>query len=177
MLKGFVLGYRHAAEHDFHYFFNRRSGIRSETFGEHIMQLFEMDQYTHLCVDKSHVDDFIQALEEVKEFGVELVERSEIDLAEFSIEVFVYNRHLSGECEKIIKFREESVRLSNAEAEEIFDESGNPKAHAYTYHLVTDVSGPFDKVMDFYLSLKKSPFVDFIEFSEIELRTLDAIRS
>lgn len=177
MLKGFVLGYRHAAKHDFHYFFNKRSGIRSETFGEHIMQLFEVDQYTHLCVDKSHADDFIEALSEVRDFGVELVERADIDLAKFSIEVTVYNRHLSGECEKVIQFRDEDVLLSSPQADEIFDESGNPKAHAYTYHLITDVSGPFDKVMEFYLTLKKSAFADFVDFSEIELKTIDAVRS
>lgn len=175
MLKGFVLGYRHAAERDFHYFFHKRSGIRSETFGEHMMQLFEMDQYTHLCVDKSHADDFIQALKEVKDFGVEVIERSDIEKAEFNFEVYVYNRHLSGECEKVLKFRDESLDLSCPEAEEIFDDSGNPKAHAYTYHVVSDVSGPFDKVMEFYLSLKKSDFADFVTFSEIELKTLDAV--
>lgn len=177
LVKGFVLGYRQNFDSEFKYFFNRKSGIKRETLSEHIMQFFDMDQYCYLCLDKAHTENFLIALGELKGYGVEVMERSDIDHAEFSLDITVYNRQFSSECEKIIQFRDGTIELSNPEADEIFDETGSPKSHAYTYELKTNVSGPFEAVMDFYLSLKKSGFADFVNSSEIQLRTLDAVGS
>jgi hypothetical protein len=171
LLKGFVLGYNHKASNGFKYFFNRKSGIRRQTFGEYFKELFDLDQYSYICIDKDHVDEFLEAYLSIKGIGAELIERGDIVSAEFSIDLCIYSKSQSSEFEKLLENKDESLILSQPKAVEQISDTGSTKYHDYIYKMNSSVSGPFNQVMGFYLAIKKSNFSEFVECTDIKLVT------
>jgi len=61
LVKGFILGFLSSRESTDRYFFHRKVGIRRETFREMLKEFFELDNYAHVCLDNSLVDEFKEA--------------------------------------------------------------------------------------------------------------------
>ena len=63
LVKGFLMGFLYGGEKEFSYFFHRKSGIRRETFKDLLKELFEFENYVHLCIENSKVSKFNKAIE------------------------------------------------------------------------------------------------------------------
>lgn len=169
-----MLGYRHSKPEGFKYFFNRKSGIKRETFAGHVKGFFDIKQFSYLCIESSVADDFERAIKEVEGLGLTMSSRAPIQGAEFRFSFEVYNEDFSEEIKLIFENRPDTVKLIDYDPEEIFSKGKlrtKGSSHSYSYRGRGVVSGEFEDVMDIYLALKKGAFTDFILCNEIVLKT------
>ena len=52
LVKGFLIGFRSAMD-PFDYFFHRKAGIRRETLRDVMVDLFELENLVHVCVEEA----------------------------------------------------------------------------------------------------------------------------
>ena len=95
LVKGFLMGFIYGSGKEYNYFFHRKEGIRRETFKEILKELFEYENYVHVCLENEAVAKFSEAID----YAHEKIGLS-VKSAYFSFSYELFNEELSGLAKK-----------------------------------------------------------------------------
>lgn len=175
LVKGFLLGFLSCKKPDGKYFFHRKANIRRETLKEFVKELFELENYVHLCLEDDLIEPFKQSLElytKVTGYGIKSVKA--IKGAQFSFAAELFEKDLAGNFKQIIENLPEGVQLKNYHpSEEIEKEAKGIESyaplHEYVFRAKGEVEGDFEGVIDTYMQIKRSDLSEFVICSDIKL--------
>ena len=177
LVKGFLMGFWGSREPPPRYFIHRKVGIRRETLRDVLVELFELENLVHLCLEDEAVPAFRDAVEKAHPvIGISLKSTQKIAGAEFGFSFEIFNRDLADECKAVLSAVPEGVELIDFDQhEEVRKEAGAPSlsgygsAHPYEYRGQGQVKGDFGGVVDLYLKCKRSKACPSILTREIGL--------
>jgi hypothetical protein len=176
LVKGLLLGHRHGREEPYPYFFHRKAGIRRETIMEAVREIFEMDNYTCLCLPEDIADEFTSLIETSEDMtGAQLKEKKNIEGAEFSFSFEIFCVDLSDCSKNLFRDLPEGVRLVNYKPEEVNHQAdgaagGYAPSHPYVFRGQGKAVGDFEGTMNLFLRIKKSEASESILCSELRLQ-------
>ncbi len=176
MVKGFLLGFLSCKKPDGKYFFHRKENIRRETLKEFVKELFELENYVHLCLEDELIEPFKQSLElYTKVTGYNIKSIKPIKGAVFSFAAEIFEKDLADKFKQIIDNVPEGVTVKKfTPSEQIEKEARGIESYAplhdYIYRAKGEVEGDFEGVIDTYLKIKRSDLSDFVICSEIKLK-------
>lgn len=157
------------------YFFHRKAGIKRETLKDVIVELFELENLVHLCLEDRAIPQFQKALERVNPI-IDLKIRSirKIKQAEFKFSFEVYTQEMADEIRKLEKEVPEGVSLVDYQpVEEKLKENEKLSAysfqHRYTFRGKGMLKGDFEGVINFYLHCNRSKAKEFILTDDVKL--------
>ncbi len=177
LVKGFLLGFLSCKKPDGKYFFHRKANIRRETLKEFVKELFELENYVHLCLEDDLIEPFKQSLElytKVTGYGIQSVKP--IKGAHFSFAAELFEKDLADNFKQILENLPEGVQLINYHPSEEIErdakgiESYAP-LHEYVFRAKGEIEGDFEGVIDVYMQIKRSDLSEFVICSEIKLQT------
>lgn len=183
LVKGFILGFMHGSDHEFDYFFHRKSGIRRETLKEFIKELFEFENHVHVCLENNVVPKFLKAVEKSKnKIGLEINSVRAIKSANFSFSFEIFNEELSKETQAIFDNSPAGVNVVGYKpVEEVSDDAVGAEGYAPVHSFVSRGSGKaegyFQDIMELYLKIKRSKASESIMCSEINLELEDTVKN
>ncbi|HID39216.1 MAG TPA: hypothetical protein EYP36_06850 [Calditrichaeota bacterium] len=175
LVKGFLLGFLAGVKPDGRYFFHRRAGIRRDTFREFIKELFELENYQHLCLQSDLVDRFKEATKLYsKVTGLDIKSVKKIKSARFSFAYELFNEELSKKAKQILESLPDTVKVIDYHPLEIKEEEGKglesyAPLHDFTARGKGTVTGDFEGVIDLFLKIKRSEFADFVVLTDVKL--------
>lgn len=175
LVKGFLMGYIQGSKKDFEYFFHRKHGIKRESMGELMRELFHVECHTHICLPNEIVPEFQASLHNVEhKICADIESVKEIKSASFSFSFHNYNEGQTGLFKELFKAVPADVELLNYNPMELRGEvligvSEYGHINQYVYEGNGTVSGDFQGVMDYYLKIKRHTLVDSILCGEIRL--------
>ncbi len=175
LVKGFLLGFLSCKKPDGKYFFHRKANIRRETLKEFVKELFELENYVHLCLEDDLIEPFKQALElytKTTSYGIKSVKP--IKGAQFSFAAELFDKELAGNFKQIIENLPDGVQLKNYHpSEEIEKEAKGIESyaplHEYVFRAKGEIEGDFEGVIDTYMQIKRSDLSEFVICSDIKL--------
>jgi hypothetical protein len=175
LVKGFLMGFLYGSDRQFQYFFHRKHGIRRETFREFIKELFEFENYVHLCLENSIVQNFSDAIKKSNEkIGLKIKSVRKIKSANFSFSYEIFNQELAAEAKKLFENLPAGLELSDFNTnEEIADDAVGPEGYAPVHSFISRSSGKakgdFLDIMELFLRIKKSKLSESVICSRIHL--------
>ena len=177
LVKGFLLGYRSGSGIDFGYFFHRKAGIRRDTLAELVKEALDLDNFVHLCLERTAVEGFKKAVKNGGgTVGIQVTKERKIKAARFDFSFNVNNRELADEVKKDLDHLPEGVHLEDYEPEERREKSreeettaGYAPLHKYTFRGHGTVAGDFDGVMKLYVKTRRGPDREAILAGDISL--------
>ncbi|HGY56125.1 MAG TPA: hypothetical protein ENK44_10505 [Caldithrix abyssi] len=175
LVKGFLLGFLAGVKPEGRYFFHRRAGIRRDTFREFIKELFELENYQHLCLESDLVNKFKEASRlYAKVTGMEIKSVRKIKSAQFSFAYEMFNEELALKAKEVLESLPESVKVLDFHPLEIKENEGKglesyAPLHDFTARGKGTVTGDFDGVIDLFLKIKRSEFADFVVLTDVKL--------
>ncbi len=175
LLKGFLLGFLSVHKPDGKYFFHRKAGIRRETFKDYLKELFELDNFVHLCLETDLIQPFIDASQlytQITDMTVHSIKP--INSASFSFAYEFYNEDLAQNAKSMIEKPPKGVNLVDYYPVELREnEPGGVEAYAplhdYTARAKGTLMGDFEGVIDLYISIKRSEVSESIICSDVRL--------
>lgn len=182
LVKGFILGFLHSSGNEMDYFFHRKYGIRRETFKEFLKELFEFENYVHVCLNNNIVPKFLKAIEATeKNIGLEVKSVKAIKSANFSFSFEIFNEELAKETETLFDNSPAGVKVKDYKpVEEVSDDAvgaeGYAPVHSFTARGSGQAEGSFSDIMKLYLDIKRSKGSESIICSEINLELEDTIK-
>lgn len=175
LVKGFLMGFLYGSDRQFLYFFHRKHGIRRETFREFIKELFEFENYVHLCLENSVVQNFSDAIKKSNEkIGLKIKSVRKIKSANFSFSYEIFNQELAAEAKKLFENLPAGLELSDFSTnEEIADDAVGPEGYAPVHSFISRSSGKakgdFLDIMELFLRIKKSRLSESVICGRIHL--------
>jgi hypothetical protein len=177
LVKGFLMGYWATQDHPPRYFFHRKAGIRRQTLRDLMVELFELENMVHLCLEDSAVPTFEVALEKAgRIIGLKVRSKRKVLSASFQFSYEVYNRELADACQELIQGLPEGVSLSGHEPiEEVTHHAGPELSAGYAPEPLFalrgkgNAQGDFDGLIKFYLACRHSKAAPFMLLGEVDL--------
>lgn len=179
LVKGFLLGFLSGKSADNPYFFHRKSGIKRETLKEFLKELFELDNYVHLCLRSDLVKEFEKATTYyTKTTGMKIQSVKPIKSASFTFAYEFYNESMASDAKEMMSSIPEDIQIENYQPFEMKDASGigleaYAPLHEFASRAKGTVLGSFASVIDVYLKIKRSSFSESVITSEISLEFED----
>ncbi len=176
LVKGFLLGYRSGRGTDFRYFFHRKSGIRRDTLGELVKEVFDMENLVHVCIEESEAGGFKNAVtQNSAAVGMEVKKEREIKGARFDFSFSVSDRDFAARLKQALLDLPPGVAIEGYHPEE--KENKSVRAYGtladYTFVGQGTIAGEFDGVMDFFLRIKRTPEGQKVLISDMALEFED----
>ena len=177
LVKGFLMGFWSSREPQPRYFFHRKAGIRRETLRDVLVELFELENLVHLCLEDDVVPAFQEAIDRAHDvIGISVRSVKGISGAEFEFSFEIFSRDLADACRSALAEIPEGVDLIGfAPEEEVHEDEAKDglsryaPVHAYAYRGKGRVKGDFGGVVDLLLRVKRCRASQFILTGEIEL--------
>ena len=175
LAKGFLLGFLSTAKPGSRYFFHRKHGIRRETFKELLKELFELDNFAHVCLETELVDNFKEASKLYTEItGNTIKAVKPIKSASFTFAYEFFNEERANVAKGIFKTLPNSVEVLDFYPYEEIDKEGHgveayAPLHEFTSRARGKLNGDFEGIMDTYLKIKKSALSESIICGEVLL--------
>ncbi len=176
MVKGFLLGFLACKKPDGKYFFHRKANIRRETLKEFVRELFELENYVHLCLEDDLIEPFKEAFTLYnKVTGYEIKSIKPIKGAHFSFAAEIFDQKLAQRFKDMVEKLPEGVKLENYHPTEMIDKEAKgiesyAPLHEYIFRAKGEITGDFENVVNLYLNIKRSDLSDFVICSEIKLQ-------
>jgi hypothetical protein len=176
LVKGFLMGFLYGSEKEFSYFFHRKSGIRRETLKDLLKELFEFENFVHLCIESSKVSKFIKAIENSNDkIGLQVQSVKKIKSAGFNFSYEVFNEEIAYEIKNLFLEDAKKVKLQNYKPVNIKDkEAIGIEGYAPEHHFIGrgsgQVKGNFLYVMELYLKIKRCKSSELIISNDIILQ-------
>jgi len=173
------MGFLYGSSKEFNYFFHRKSGIRRETLKEFLKELFEFDNYTHLCLENTALPKFLQAVDKSRDkIGLNVKSVKNIKSANFEFSYEVFNKEIAAEIESLFEKPHKGVNLKDYKPEEQIAKDavgieGYAPVHAYALKGSGITDGDFGGVMELYLNIKRCKESESIKTGEIILNLED----
>lgn len=180
VVKGFVCGYFLGAGVTRRPFFHVKSGtIRHDTLIGNIKSLLSMENKVPFCMETGMWEDFKKA-ETIAEhrLGIAIKEVKKIVHAEFDFHHEIFNKERAQTCKDMLNHPPEEVELvSYNPIEEKHEEyptlTLGSLAHSYSYTGKGSVRGPFESVVNLFLTIKESKCCEHIECRHLQLKLED----
>lgn len=175
LVKGFLLGFLATTRPDSKYFFHRKAGIRRETLKDFLKELFELENYVHLCLETDLVDSFKSAIEKFSETTMMKVKsEKKITSANFSFAYEFFNEQLAQKAKNLLSELPQNVKIVNYHPYEEKDATGSgvegyAPLHEFTSRARGEVEGDFAGVIDLYLKIKRSDLSESIICGKVNL--------
>ena len=174
LVKGLLLGFLHGREEPFDYFFHRKAGIRRETIAEAVREIFEIDNYTCVCLPRDVSEEFKVILNKSHNLtGAKIKSEKVIRRAEFTFGFEVFSPRCAEGCKRIFSDLPSDVTLSGYTPSEKKEEGAKltfyAPAHEYSYRGRGKVEGEFEGAMKLYLKIKRSRLCENILCSDMTL--------
>lgn len=169
------MGFLYASGSRYKYFFHRKAGIRRETLGGFIKEIFEFENYVHLCLEDAAVPKFINLIEKSHEkIGIIIKSEKKIQSAYFSFSFEIYRREFADEVLSIFSSVNENISLTNYKPKEKQSKDnisigGYAPAPLYLLKGAGKAEGEFLDIMELFLKIKRSRVVNCIISSEVYL--------
>ncbi|MHB2154720.1 hypothetical protein ACX8XN_10020 [Calditrichota bacterium GD2] len=175
MVKGFLLGFLACKKPEGKYFFHRKENIRRETLKEFVKELFELENYVHLCLEDELIEPFKQAIElYTQKTGYVIKSIKPIKGASFSFAAEIFEKELGNSFKQIVDHLPKGVSLKNYTPSEIIEQDAKgfekyAPLHEYIFRAKGEIEGDFEGVIDTYMKIKRSDLNNFVICSEIKL--------
>ena len=177
LVKGFLMGFWSTQEPPPQYFFHRKAGIRRETLRDALVELFELENMVHVCLEEAAVQPFQDAVVRAKSvIGLSVRSVKKVVAAEFEFSFEMFSEELADEGKGIFGHLPEGVELVSFEPEEVVHEiqkgrryAGYAPVRPYVYKGMGHCKGEFGGVVDLFLKCKRSKAASFILTGKIEL--------
>jgi hypothetical protein len=175
LVKGFLLGFLSNKSVENPYFFHRKAGIKRDTLRDFLKELFELDNYAHLCLRSDLVNDFEKATEfYTKITGMKIKSVKPIKSASFNFAYELFSEEIATEAKSLIQNLPEDIKIDGYKPIEEKDESGaGMEAYAPLHEFVSrgkgTVKGEFSSIIDLFLKIKRSKISESFITSEITL--------
>lgn len=176
LVRGFVVGFLSAAKPNGLYFFHRKSGIRRETLKEFLREFFELENYTHFCIEADLIDDFKKAVEYYeKQTGMKMKSIKPIKGARFSFAYEFFNEKLAEKAKDLFSNLPDGLEVKNYIPLESKNEEGKgieggyAPLHEYTARGKGIIEGEFGGVIELFLKIKRSDLSESITCGDVEL--------
>lgn len=175
LVKGFLVGFLAGVKPDGRYFFHRKSGIHRETLKGFLKELFELENYVHLCLEAELLPKFEEACKLYNKItGLEIKSKKEVKSANFSFAYEFFNEALAKKAKDIFQSLPEGIQIVDYHPLE--ETRPNAKGiesyaplHDFTARGKGTVVGEFEGVIELYLDIKKSSFSESVVLSEVRL--------
>ncbi len=179
LVKGFLLGFLSCKKPDGKYFFHRKANIRRETLKEFVKELFELENYVHLCLEDELIEPFKQSIAlytKVTSYGIKSIKP--ISSAWFSFAAEMFEKDLADQFKNIINNLPEGVTLKNYHPTELHEKDAKgiesyAPLHDFIFRAKGEIEGDFEGVIDTYMKIKRSDLDEFVICSDIRLKTAD----
>lgn len=175
LVKGFLLGFLSDKSYENPYFFHRKEGIKRDTLKDFLKELFELDNYVHLCLVSDLVDDFVKATEYyTRVTGMKIESIKTIKSASFDFAYEFYNEEIAKGAKQLLQDIPDGIKIEGYKPIEEKDQAGAgveayAPLHEFTSRGKGTIRGNFDSVIDLYLKIKRSKFSDSFMTSELVL--------
>lgn len=175
LVKGFVTGFLAGIKPDGKYFFHRKEGIRRDTLSGFLKELFELDNYVHLCLEGELIEPFKQAVQQNKEkTGMKIKSTKKIKSASFTFAYEFFNEALALKAKELLSQLPEGVELINYSPYEKKDEAARgveayAPLHDFTSRAKGTFQGAFEGIMKLYLDIKRSKFSESVICDDVRL--------
>ncbi|APF20533.1 hypothetical protein Calab_1328 [Caldithrix abyssi DSM 13497] len=175
MVKGFLLGFLACKKPKGKYFFHRKENIRRETLKEFVKELFELENYVHLCLEDELIEPFKQVVDlYTKKTGYVIKSIKPIKGAAFSFAAEIFEKDMGSSFKQIVEHLPEGVSLKNYTPSEIIEKDAKgfesyAPLHEYIFRAKGEIEGDFEGVIDTYMKIKRSDLNNFVICSEIKL--------
>ena len=114
LVKGFLMGFLYGGNKEFSYFFHRKAGIRRDTLKNLLKELFEFENYVHLCIENSNVPKFTKAIEKAHDkIGLRVKSVKKIKSASFNFSYEIFNEKIANEIKNLFLEDAKKVKLLN----------------------------------------------------------------
>ena len=159
LVKGFLMGFLYGGDKTYDYFFHRKSGIRRETLKEFLKEIFEFENYVHLCIEEKVHDKFIAAIEKsYPKIGLKVRSSHEIKSARFSLRYEIFNENLSKEAISLIEDLPADVELIDYKPvitvrNDAVGVEGYAPEHSYIATGSGKVQGDFNGIINYFLKI------------------------
>jgi hypothetical protein len=175
LVKGFLLGFLSNKTVDNPYFFHRKAGIKRDTLRDFLKELFELDNYAHLCLRSDLVEEFKSATEfYTKITGMKIQSVKPIKSASFNFAYELFSEDIAEEAKSLITNLPGDITIEGYKPFEQKDESGvGMEAYAPLHEFVSrgkgTVRGEFSSIIDLFLRIKRSKVSESFITSQITL--------
>lgn len=175
MVKGFLLGFLGCRKPEGKYFFHRKNNIRRDTLREFLKELFELENYVHVCLEDELIEPFQKAIKlYTQKTGYKIKSVKPIKGAEFSFAAEIFDRKMAEEFKNIIKHLPAGVKLDYYFPVEQTDEDAKgieayAPLHEYAFRAKGTITGDFGGLIEIFNKIKQSPLGDFVMLSQIRL--------
>ena len=175
LVKGFLTGFLYGGDSEFNYFFHKREGIRRETLGEFLKEVFDFENFVHVCIESRVIDKLSAAVQKSNpKIGLKIKSVKEISSASFDFRYEIFNKELSDKAAALFDNLPAGVKTENYKPvvtirNDAVGIEGYAPEHAFIATGSGKVNGEFDSVMDCFLKIKKSDLDEVITCGEIKL--------
>ncbi|NOZ12973.1 MAG: hypothetical protein GXO69_04905 [Acidobacteria bacterium] len=174
LLKGFLMGYLAGSGEKARYYFNRKSGIESETLKDHLKNWLGIENSVHLCLDEELAKKLETAIRENHEkLGMEVISRRKIIDAGFELKARFFDedgaKHFRNELNSLKGRLSVTVTADGRSAIPAWQDVGvgvMATLPPYQFGIDAKVTGPLDELLEFHRKLSAETLVDV---SEIQL--------
>ena len=183
LVKVFLIGFRTATD-PFTYFFHRKAGIRRETLRDVMVELFELENLVHVCVEDRVVGPLREAVADASQkIGIRLHSVRHIVSAEFRFSFETYNEKIADECSFLTGVLPDGVGRRDYESYGAASEDDGVRISLATlaYPFVSGARGvlygDFESIIELYLRGKRSSVSEHIMTGEVLLTLSDDVEA
>ncbi len=177
LVKGFLMGFWATQISQPRYFIHRKAGIRRQTLRDVVVELFELENLVHLCLEDEAVPAFEAAIQKAnKVIGIQLRSKREVLSASFQFSYEVYNRELARSCRELIDTVPSGVQLTGHDPIEENTVHPGPELSAgyapeplFALRGKGRAEGDFHGIITFYLACRHFDAASFMLVGEVDL--------
>ncbi len=176
LVKGFLMGYKYSCNPNMDYFFHRKAGIKRETLKDVLQEYFELDSYTHVCLENAVIERFAETIKASEDsIKLKIKSRKLIVSASFTFHFEVFNREKADEIRKLINSIPSTLHLENFKEDEYTENEGRgiemyAPLHDYSYSGRGHIRGEFSDLIGLYKTFNNQ---DSMETTRVELELKD----
>jgi len=170
LIKGFLMGLIIGTGKQPQYYFSRRSGIKTETLGEHLKEWLGMENYIHLCIEDAFVPEIKEAIEKSHDkLGMEIISCKGIRSAYFDFSANLHETSAVDAFEKDLKALPADTATYSVRETDLINQGwdigpgGFSAVPFHRYIIEGKITGDFDYVLGIFMTLKENPLVDLSE--------------
>jgi len=171
LFKGFLMGFLAGTGHTGLYYFNRRSGIETETLKDHLKSWLGFENSVHICLEESLSDDLESAiLQSHEKLGMEVISKRKILMAGFDLKARFFDDEEPARFRKELAALEDdlsvTITLDSRTAIPAWQDVGVgvlATLPPYQHGIDATITGPLEQILSFRLKLAAETLMDVTE--------------
>ncbi len=168
LFKGFLMGFLAGSGKNTRYYFNRRSGIETETLKDHLKKWLGFENSVHICVEAELSKDLETAIRENHEkLGMEIISKRNIRMASFGLKARFFDEegpvHFRNELNALEGRLSVTITADGRSTIPAWQDVGVgvlATLPPYQHGIDATVTGPLDELLEFHRKLAAETLVD-----------------